>query len=1006
MVAMRGALRRSGRVLGVVFVCVLTPRVAPAATVGTASVALSAPSGATSVSASGCFSFADAPSNVFGTIVNLASVGPVTLTADGEAFSGGAPSTAPFEAELDSCTFGGLSIDASGSLICPIDDPLCTGRSISMVATSTSLANGGSLGLPSGLVYRLDGAVSHTEGDTFTGELALNAFKPVSTPCAAPPCAGVTVQAPTSFYCPDIGADVTAVVEVTYGAVTSPGTTTVTASCNAAGTLPAGFAVALGDYRAGFLDISTTASITPPVRVCLGYAEPPVGECLLRILHKEGTDFVPRTLGLSDPACPLAPATTCLAFEGEADTPCMDPDSNVICAEAESLSLFAIGANADQPDQPISGRKVVLRTNAADPSKNKLQFVSKDSEFAPPSAVNSPLVAGATLRLADGGGQEQRIDLPPATCAGRPCWRALGSPPGSLGYRYKDQNLEHGPCRYVLIQGTRVIKAICQGAGVSLAPPLLPPVDIALEVGAVAVSYCAEFDDTTVVKNDLVGQIGTLKAKRATAPAVCGGEAAAQSVRRDRRAGSEIARSAAQVAGCPDTCLCGEVSGQCHGACPAGERCEIFNDSGGGDFCACVPAGPLPCGKVGAPTCDGICPDDRVCSVVSSECRCLASTAPCGGLLGPLSCSGVCPPEAPICATLNNATGGDYCGCVPGELNPCGSAGRPACDAACDDGLVCHVNAAGFECLCVLPSAPCGALAGAPSCSGACPEETPLCTNVGGTCTCTAPTCGDGVVNQPTEDCDGTDDALCPGECFSDCTCQRCNCYFTSDCPIGTFCDLTAGCLFRLPKPLGVIGAGCNVPWNPSGGGPCDGYCTGTVLGSSLATEDPSALTASALFWGEALIQAGERGGGVIDQELSELAMTAVSEPAHGGEMLRHVASVLFGLAGPHFLAHAAPDFDFGELAVDFSDNPCERLVSDLSQDPCLVDALRYALYALMAEIGRPGSAAAILDDIPNLCPHALANALTCAEEPDELELLKRRVSEIGVVLRTRRAAE
>jgi len=38
-------------------------------------------------------------------------------------------------------------------------------------------------------------------------------------------------------------------------------------------------------------------------------------------------------------------------------------------------------------------------------------------------------------------------------------------------------------------------------------------------------------------------------------------------------------------------------------------------------------------------------------------------------------------------------------------------------------------------------------------------------------CTCTAPICGDNLVNQPSEDCDGTDDAACPGECLPDCYC-------------------------------------------------------------------------------------------------------------------------------------------------------------------------------------------------------------------------------------------
>jgi hypothetical protein len=38
------------------------------------------------------------------------------------------------------------------------------------------------------------------------------------------------------------------------------------------------------------------------------------------------------------------------------------------------------------------------------------------------------------------------------------------------------------------------------------------------------------------------------------------------------------------------------------------------------------------------------------------------------------------------------------------------------------------------------------------------------------------PVCGDGAVNQPTEACDGADDALCPGVCGIDCLCPNATC--------------------------------------------------------------------------------------------------------------------------------------------------------------------------------------------------------------------------------------
>ena len=60
------------------------------------------------------------------------------------------------------------------------------------------------------------------------------------------------------------------------------------------------------------------------------------------------------------------------------------------------------------------------------------------------------------------------------------------------------------------------------------------------------------------------------------------------------------------------------------------------------------------------------------------------------------------------------------------------------------------------------PGEECDGDAGA--CPGECMED----------CTCPdPPICGDDMVNQPSEECDGTDDEACPGECMEDCTCPE-----------------------------------------------------------------------------------------------------------------------------------------------------------------------------------------------------------------------------------------
>ncbi|RMF22063.1 MAG: hypothetical protein D6760_08220, partial [Deltaproteobacteria bacterium] len=75
----------------------------------------------------------------------------------------------------------------------------------------------------------------------------------------------------------------------------------------------------------------------------------------------------------------------------------------------------------------------------------------------------------------------------------------------------------------------------------------------------------------------------------------------------------------------------------------------------------------------------------------------------------------------------------------------------PACPAPiCGDGFV---NQAGEECDGSDDAA----------CPGLCKTD----------CTCAQPVCGDGIVNRTGEECDGADDDACPTLCQSDCTCPE-----------------------------------------------------------------------------------------------------------------------------------------------------------------------------------------------------------------------------------------
>jgi hypothetical protein len=106
--------------------------------------------------------------------------------------------------------------------------------------------------------------------------------------------------------------------------------------------------------------------------------------------------------------------------------------------------------------------------------------------------------------------------------------------------------------------------------------------------------------------------------------------------------------------------------------------------------------------------------------------------------------------------------------------------------------------------------------------------------------------CGDGVVNQPNEHCDGSDDDQCPGFCQEDCTCdptppvcsgsvsmERCACSNGT-----SFCDMPCdGGLTCADARLGCVDF-CN----DEGGGPGD-CATATCL--DCGTVEPCAAPPS-----------------------------------------------------------------------------------------------------------------------------------------------------------------
>jgi hypothetical protein len=143
------------------------------------------------------------------------------------------------------------------------------------------------------------------------------------------------------------------------------------------------------------------------------------------------------------------------------------------------------------------------------------KFVAKPATgdaFALP--VADPITEGGTLRVFDVGtaaGDDTytlAVGTPPLG------WKGLGNPPGSKGYKYRGAGTPGDPCKVVLVK-EKVIKGVCKGTGVTLAPPFAGDLVIVLSLGTSDV-YCARFGGDEP-KNDST----ITKRKNAAAPGAC-----------------------------------------------------------------------------------------------------------------------------------------------------------------------------------------------------------------------------------------------------------------------------------------------------------------------------------------------------------------------------------------------------------------------------------------------------------------------------------------------------
>lgn len=170
------------------------------------------------------------------------------------------------------------------------------------------------------------------------------------------------------------------------------------------------------------------------------------------------------------------------------------------------LAPFAsAAATVNAADVPIPVRVYLNKPGG------KTKLLSKGTFALPDPNTDNPVNEGAAITFTEGVASET-ILLP------APNWKALGNPPGSKGFKYRDSS--GATCKKVLVKGT-AIKALCKPTAPG-APPFDagsdPPISIVLSIGADTQRYCAECPNGGEQKGN---PANLTKLKNCLAPAAC-----------------------------------------------------------------------------------------------------------------------------------------------------------------------------------------------------------------------------------------------------------------------------------------------------------------------------------------------------------------------------------------------------------------------------------------------------------------------------------------------------
>jgi len=170
----------------------------------------------------------------------------------------------------------------------------------------------------------------------------------------------------------------------------------------------------------------------------------------------------------------------------------------------------------------ISGKKLLLKDDPADPVKRKLVVVSHDASIdlgAENGSPDDPTLGGGSLRVRTTSGCgasgtqacDDTYNLPTGS------WKLIGKVGQNKGYIYKDPALANGPILNATVKGGKAHAVIVTGKGSGLGDAVgsdPKPVDIILKLGAKP--YCMHFGGTEKLK---VGKKATFQ--NAPEPGAC-----------------------------------------------------------------------------------------------------------------------------------------------------------------------------------------------------------------------------------------------------------------------------------------------------------------------------------------------------------------------------------------------------------------------------------------------------------------------------------------------------